>query len=313
MQIKYVIQPYYSISIIPLKAILNVRKTETFNTKEAKEFFFISDLDGTLLLPDGTFPQDFKKRLNRLIDDGLKFTIATARNYDSAHPILKGLNINFPVILFNGVYLADFYSGDILEHTQFIDKDVADNMLELFHTHETEPFIYTYRKNHQVYYRRAINEGSTTYLKSLEKDGRVKQVSEFVFQKNENISGFLLIGSQKNLEPIYESLKEKHFDHLNLYFAEDVSMEGYFWLQAFHQQANKGNMVEKLVNRLNLNLQKTMAFGDYLNDLDMFRIAGYSAAMGNALPEVKESANLIIGQNRDGAVLNFLESIWPNT
>ena len=48
------------------------------------------------------------------------------------------------------------------------------------------------------------------------------QVSNFVFQEDENISGFLLIGTLENLKPIYYLLKEKHFDHLNLYFAEDV-------------------------------------------------------------------------------------------
>ncbi|MBC8283452.1 MAG: HAD family hydrolase [Nitrospinae bacterium] len=287
-----------------------MNKTKNFSPDNAKDFLFISDLDGTLLLPNGIFPKEYKERLNRLIDDGLRFTIATARNYDSAHPILNGLNIKFPVILFNGVYLADFHSGNILEHTQFIDKAVVDSMLELADTHKIEPFIYTFGENHQVYYRQATNDGSTAYLNSLEKDGRVKQISEFAFHKNENISGFLLIGTLENLEPIYKSLKEKHFDHLNLYFAEDVSMEGYFWLQSFHQQANKGNMVKKLVERLNFPLHKTLVFGDYLNDLDMFRVAGYSVAMENALPELKESANQIIGYNREGAVLDFLESIW---
>ena len=158
----------------------------------------------------------------------------------------------------------------------------------------------------------ATNPGSIAYLDSLEKDGRVKHTEEFIFQEDENVSGFLLIGTMENLEPIYHCLQEKYFDHLNLYFAEDVSMEGYYWLQAFHQQANKGNMVEKLVDRLNFPLNKTIVFGDYLNDLDMFQVAGYSIAMENALPEVKESADQIIGPNSQGAVLNFLESIWMN-
>jgi len=55
-----------------------------------------------------------------------------------------------------------------------------------------------------------------------------------------------------------------------------------------------------------------MVFGDYLNDLDMFQVAGYSVAMENALPEVKESADQIIGSNSQGSVLSFLESIWRN-
>jgi len=278
----------------------------------AKDLLYISDLDGTLLLPDGTFPKESKQRLNYLIEEGMKFTIATARNYDSAHPILKGLNLKLPVVLFNGVYLADFHNGKILEHTRFINKEVVDSMLAFAQEQDIEPFIYTFGKEHQVYYRRATNPGSIAYLASLEKDGRVKPVPEFIFQEDEKVSGFLLIDTMKNLNPIYQGLKENHFDHLNLYFAEDVSMKGYYWLQAFHQQANKGNMVEKLVQRLNFSLNKTMVFGDYLNDLDMFQVAGYSVAMENALPEVKESADQVIGSNSQGAVLDFLESIWMN-
>ena len=288
-------------------------KNNQFDLDNPQDFLFISDLDGTLLLPNGTFPEEFKYRLNKLISDGMRFTIATARNYDSAHPILKGLDIKFPVVLFNGVYLADFHSGEILEHTQFIDKTVIDSMLNLAKINKIEPFIYTFGNQHQVYYRKATNTGSTAYLNSLKKDDRVRQVSEFVFQEDENISGFLLIGTLENLNPIYRGLKENHFDDLNLYFAEDVSMKGYYWLQSFHQQANKGNMVERLVKRLNFPLSKTLVFGDYLNDLDMFRVARYSVAMENALPEVKESANKIIGHNSQGAVLDFLESIWEKS
>jgi Cof subfamily protein (haloacid dehalogenase superfamily) len=279
----------------------------------AKDLLYISDLDGTLLLPGGTFPKESKQRLNHLIEEGMQFTIATARNYDSAHPILKGLNLRLPVILFNGVYLADFHNGKILEHTQFIDKKIVNNMLALAQAQTIDPFIYTFGEEHKVYYRHVANPGSIAYLASLEKDDRVKQVPEFIFQENENVSGFLLIGTMDKLEPIYHCLMEKHFEHLNLYFAEDVSMKGYYWLQAIHQQANKGNMMEKLVKRLNFPLNKTMVFGDYLNDLDMFKVAGYSVAMENALPEVKEFADRIIGPNSQGAVLDFLESMWMNT
>ena len=185
-------------------------------------------------------------------------------------------------------------------------------MLEIAKTHSIEPFIYTFGKNHQVYYRQTHNDGSLAYLNSLKKNDRVKQILRFEFHKNENVSGFLLIGAKESLEPAYKTLKDKHSNHLNLYFAEDVSMKGYFWLQSFHQQATKGNMIKKLSDRLNFSLQKTVVFGDYLNDLDMFKFAGYSIAVENALPEVKQSANQIIGLNSNGAVLDFLESVWYN-
>ena len=275
-----------------------------------KELLYISDLDGTLLRPDSTFPDDYKKRLNRLIDMGLRFTIATARNYDSAHPILEGLNLNLPIILFNGVYLADFNSGNVLEHSNFIKLEVVQNMLELALPQDIDPFIYTFGKKHQLYYLNATNLGSQAYIKSLEGDGRLCQIPHFNFRDEEKISGFLLIDTHEQLEPIYKTLNEKYSDHLNLYFAEDVSMKGYFWLQSFHQEASKGNMVETLAKKIHVSLENVVVFGDYLNDLDMFHIAGHAVAMENALQEVKDSANEIIGSNAQGAVLKYLESIW---
>jgi hypothetical protein len=274
------------------------------------ELLYISDLDGTLLLSDGSFPQDYKERLNRLINMGLRFTIATARNYDSAYPILDGLNLNLPVILFNGVYLTDFNSGQILEYSNFIDRTVVETMLKLVSPCSMDPFIYTFGRKHKLYYRNATNPGSKAYINSLKGDDRLCKVKRFGFQDDEKISGFLLIDTHDRLEPIYTALQENYFDRLNLYFAEDVSMKGYYWLQSFHQEASKENMIEVLAKKLKVPLERIVVFGDYLNDLGMFRIAGRAIAVENALPEVKESAHEIIGSNVQGAVLDYLELIY---
>jgi hydroxymethylpyrimidine pyrophosphatase-like HAD family hydrolase len=53
-----------------------------------------------------------------------------------------------------------------------------------------------------------------------------------------------------------------------------------------------------------------VVFGDYLNDLDMFEVAGYAIAMENALPEVKSSANHVISSNVDQGVIFYLESLF---
>ncbi|MBT5027075.1 MAG: Cof-type HAD-IIB family hydrolase [Nitrospinaceae bacterium] len=278
-----------------------------------KECLFVSDLDGTLLRPDGSFPEDYKKRLNRLLDSGLRFTIATARNYDSAHPILHGLNLNLPVILFNGVYLADFHSGNILENSSLINKPIVENMLDLALSQNIDPFIYALGEQHKLYYQGTTNSGSQAYIRSLEGDRRLQQVNgfkDFKFPSGEKVFGFLLIDTHDRLEPIYQSLQETHFGSLNLYFAKDVSTHGHYWLQAFHQEANKGNMLKTLTHKLGIPLNRTVVFGDYPNDLEMFRVAGHAIAMGNALPEVKDSAQEVIGCNSQGAVLQYLESIW---
>ncbi|MEE8207304.1 MAG: HAD hydrolase family protein, partial [Nitrospinaceae bacterium] len=98
---------------------------------DTKELLYVSDLDGTLLDMHGGFPRLWVDRLNRMIDRGLKFTIATARNYDSVHPILYEVNLQFPVILFNGAYLTHFQTGENLEQSNYIQRDVVYELLEL--------------------------------------------------------------------------------------------------------------------------------------------------------------------------------------
>lgn len=89
-------------------------------TTDPKQRLYVSDLDGTLLDTHGDFPKAWATRLNRMIDRGLKFTIATARNYDSTHPILRDVELQLPVILFNGAYLTHFETGEILDQSNFI-------------------------------------------------------------------------------------------------------------------------------------------------------------------------------------------------
>lgn len=277
-----------------------------------KDLLYISDLDGTLLSSSGSLAPQSIQRLNHLIDRGLKFTIATARNYDSAHPILNGLNLQIPAILFNGVYLTEFKTGKNVYLADFIKQEVVEAMLRLVQPMGLHPFIYSYLSNgekHRVYYRKATNSGAEAYLASLNGDNRLRKVDDFEFAEEEKASGFLLIDKVHVLEPIYQELTRTFPEDISLYFAEDVSHKGYYWLQAYHQEANKANMIKILAQNLKLPLSDIVVFGDYMNDLGMFEIAGRAIAVSNALPELKQVAHQIIGSNDSGAVIDYLESL----
>ena len=64
---------------------------------------------------------------------------------------------------------------------------------------------------------------------------------------------------------------------------------------------NKARSIEVLLNRLKLTEQQCIACGDAYNDVTMIQYAGLGVAMGNAVDEVKEAANLVTDTNdRDG-------------
>ena len=277
---------------------------------DPRKFLYVSDLDGTLLDGDGQLPINSVQRINKLIDNGLNFTIATARNYDSAYPLLKGLNIKHPVILFNGVYLTELHTGENIFFSDFISLDIIRKMVSIVETHNVEPFIYTYGEEHFVYYKGVNNRGAQSYVDIISSDKRARKVDEFIFSEHERISGFLLIDTSEVLEPVYAELNSLYEDELNIYFARDVSNPDFHWLQSFHQEASKGKMLKQMTRHLGIPLSNTVVFGDYLNDLDMFKVAGYSIAVENALPEVKSSAHRVISSNVDQGVIFYLESLF---
>ncbi len=275
----------------------------------AKNCLYISDLDGTLLEPGSIFPDSSVERLNRLIDRGLNFTIATARTYDSAHPLLKNVRLNHPAILFNGVFMTEFHTGHNLIETDFIRHDVVHEAMELLRPRKMDPFVYTYGEESRVIHGQAENQGAQKYLDSLETDRRLCKVEQYEFINGERIAGFLVIDKKEKLDPVHDHLQKTFPDDLNLYFAEDISDPGYYWLQAFHAEANKGSMVKRLAKKQGFALEQVVVFGDYLNDLEMFHIAGRALAVENALAKVKNAADEIIPSNAEQGVLQYLESL----
>ena len=67
-------------------------------------------------------------------------------------------------------------------------------------------------------------------------------------------------------------------------------------------RAGKGNALRALCEKLDLDTSESVAFGDGLNDADMLRAAGRGCAMQNAVPTVKEAADVTVETNNDAGV-----------
>lgn len=58
---------------------------------------YVTDLDGTLMRTDKTLSRYTLETVNRLIDEGMLITYATARLFQSAYEITKDIHFNLPV------------------------------------------------------------------------------------------------------------------------------------------------------------------------------------------------------------------------
>ena len=66
-----------------------------------------------------------------------------------------------------------------------------------------------------------------------------------------------------------------------------IAVSAFEWMDIMPKGVNKGVGVRMLQKHLGITREETMAFGDFMNDLEMLQEAGYSVAMKNALPQIK--------------------------
>ena len=119
---------------------------------------YVSDLDGTLLNNEANLSEFSRRTLHRLLQNGLPFTVASARSVVSIRAMLKGLKLTLPVVEFNGAFLSDLETGHH-EVINSIEPAIVEDVYKLLHHYECVPFISTFNGGEDcVYYNDITNE-----------------------------------------------------------------------------------------------------------------------------------------------------------
>ena len=165
---------------------------------------YISDLDGTLLSPDATLTKRSVSILNDLINQGLLFTVATARSIASVKYILKDLKLTLPLILMNGVCIYDPIVNDYVNVETFSKED-AQILISMIEENHLKGFLYTVKDgNLATYYEELVNRSLKDFYE--ERVNRYRklfiQVDSFTTLIDEPIIYFTLMDHKDSLEPL---------------------------------------------------------------------------------------------------------------
>ena len=87
-----------------------------------------------------------------------------------------------------------------------------------------------------------------------------------------------------------------------------VVVSGAHWVDVLSPTANKGRAIRDVQKALGVTPDQTMAFGDFLNDLEMMDAATYSFAMANAHPLLKERARWVAPTNNANGVVRTIRT-----
>jgi len=265
---------------------------------------YISDLDGTLLNSEGKLSDYTVEKINEMIDKGLDFTIATARGFDSVKSILEPLNLKYPVILNNGLFIYDLKKSEVIKEYS-IDISVANNLLEDLSSYGIYPMVSTKAKEvYKVYYSGIQNHGEKEFIKFHGQSSALKFIEvESVDLKNEKVLSMFSIGTKEELQEVTDYLSHKYNLEINLFY--DIYSK-YYWLEINPLNASKGDAALYLKEEYGFN--QLITFGDNLNDLSMFKISDESYAMASGNSVVKPEATAVIGTNDEHSVAKYIRN-----
>lgn len=93
-------------------------------------------------------------------------------------------------------------------------------------------------------------------------------------------------------------------------FAGVERFAGSDWYKLTKKGVTKAAGIRRLCGAIGIGMESVAAFGDDLADVEMLRLAGLGVAMGNALPEVKLAADVVIGDNDTDAIADLLDRLY---
>lgn len=264
---------------------------------------FVSDLDGTLLTAKETVSEYSLRLLNKLIDeDGVLFTYATARSLNSAAKAVWGLRQNLPVILYNGAIVMEPWNGNKLYNSHFTGTVRAD-IRRILHEYDVWPLVYSFLGNKErvSWLRGRETEGMKRYLSRRAGDPRLNPVDSPDELKDDEIFYYTYIDAKERTDVLH-AVFEKDARFRCIYQQETYQSD--YWLEIMPAGTSKGAAATVLKERLGA--EKLVAFGDALNDRELFRAADEAYAVENADEELKKVATAVIGYSEEDSVSKFI-------
>lgn len=264
--------------------------------KEIK--LIVTDMDGTFLNSNYEVSPDFPKVYQELKDRGILFVPASGRQMPGITKYFGDIENEIGFIAENGGYIV--YKNQELFADE-MDHDLVVKIIKAVREIPGARAVLSAKK--QAYYETEDQEFIDFFTQYYTKNQKVEDLTEVIDDTAFKIAVYHPDGSEKNLYPVL-----KQFEEYDL----KAVVSGQYWLDVMNQNINKGIALEKLQKSLNILPEETMAFGDYMNDIEMLKNARYSYAMENAHSTVKETATYETVSNDNFGVLEIVRDYLVN-
>ncbi len=256
------------------------------------------DIDGTLVNDRKQLTQHTIDTVTKARQKGIKVVLCTGRPITGVSQYLKPLDIQGDdeyVVTFNGSLAQTISGTPIVSHNitleDYIDLEAIARKANIHFHMETLDHIYTANRDISPY---TVAEAFLVQMPI-----RFRMPEEIT--DDLTISKGMFVDDPKLLSAFIKDFPEELKERFYV-----VQSEPYFY-EAMNKQASKGNAIAELATKLGFASDEVMAIGDQGNDLTMVKFAGTGVAMGNAIDEVKATAQFVTKTNEEDGVAYAIE------
>ncbi|MEE6188207.1 5-amino-6-(5-phospho-D-ribitylamino)uracil phosphatase YbjI [Mycovorax composti] len=232
------------------------------------------DLDGSLLTDSKQLPPDFWTIADKLFEKNITLAIASGRPFHNIASIFQRIKDKIYFVCDNGSYVVHNNEELLTDPLDFasIKKfiDLSRPLQDVYPVLCSKHLAYIEDQNQD------FADQALQYYQEFKVVEDLTKVEDVILK----ISLCDLKGSETNSYPFYKQFEKDY----------KIAIAGHIWLDITSPTASKGNAIKAIQKKLNILPEETLVFGDYLNDLDMIKEAGFGYAMKNAHPKILEAA-----------------------
>lgn len=266
--------------------------------EDIKKVILLSDMDGTLLNSKKEITEKDRAAIKRFTELGGHFSVATGRTIQSFTQYCAMLNINMPVIMYNGAAIHDYVSGKTL-YTHPLPPECRDMAMEIMRCMPESGGEVLKTDGTYVFSNTEYQQLHTRLCNIVPNYEELADITEGGWLK------VLFALAPEEVEHMAILVRELGFDK-KASFVKSADI----FLEMLPLGVSKGSALEEYRKLPGMEGYTFVAVGDFNNDLEMIKTADFGACPSNAEDVVKDAADLVLAHScDDGAVAELIDFI----
>lgn len=227
--------------------------------RRVKDVLFTAELDDMLSPISEQLTAFSKIEINRMLAEGLKFTLVTMRTPASLMSILSDVNLSLPVVVMNGAALYDFRENSYVK-AYIISRDSCERVRAVVNAAGMNVFTNALCDDSLViYYDKLENEAEQKIFSSLKKSPHRNYLNRPP-QPEDRVIYLMIIDRSEKIAGLFEELKGSEIGSLlKMITYPSQDYPGFSYIKIYNKNAGKQHMTEILCREYGIDKCKAVS------------------------------------------------------